>query len=183
MLSDADVRHYRERGYLVVRDVLEPETLARLREVTDEIVASAAEVEDHTDILDLEASHTPENPRVRRIKRPHAAHPFYRELAAHAGVMAALEPLIGANIRLRPAGKINMKSAEFGAPVEWHQDWAFYPHTNQDVLAVGILLDDMDAGQRACALLAGIASGACLRPSQLCRRRRLGRLLRRHRHR
>ena len=38
-----------------------------------------------------------------------------------------------------------MKSGGFGSPVEWHQDWAFYPHTNQDVLAVGILLDDMDA--------------------------------------
>jgi hypothetical protein len=26
-------------------------------------------------------------------------------------------------------GKLNMKSAGYGAPVEWHQDWAFYPHT------------------------------------------------------
>ena len=46
---------------------------------------------------------------------------------------------------MRPAGKINMKSAGFGSPVEWHQDWAFYPHTNQNVLAVGILLDDMNS--------------------------------------
>src|SRR5439155_1663985 len=27
-------------------------------------------------------------------------------------------------------------------PVEWHQDWAFYPHTNDDLLAVGVMLDD-----------------------------------------
>jgi len=26
--------------------------------------------------------------------------------------------------------------------VEWHQDWAFYPHTNDDLLAVGVMLDD-----------------------------------------
>jgi ectoine hydroxylase-related dioxygenase (phytanoyl-CoA dioxygenase family) len=26
--------------------------------------------------------------------------------------------------------------------VEWHQDWAFYPHTNDDLLAIGIYLDD-----------------------------------------
>ncbi len=26
--------------------------------------------------------------------------------------------------------------------MEWHQDWAFYPHTNDDVLALGVLLDD-----------------------------------------
>jgi hypothetical protein len=28
-----------------------------------------------------------------------------------------------------------MKSAGFGAAVEWHQDWAFYPHTNDDLAA------------------------------------------------
>ena len=26
---------------------------------------------------------------------------------------------------------------------EWHQDWAFYPHTNDDLLAVGVAIDDM----------------------------------------
>jgi ectoine hydroxylase-related dioxygenase (phytanoyl-CoA dioxygenase family) len=35
-----------------------------------------------------------------------------------------------------------MKSAQYGSPVEWHQDWAFYPHTNDDILAIGVLLDD-----------------------------------------
>jgi ectoine hydroxylase-related dioxygenase (phytanoyl-CoA dioxygenase family) len=28
--------------------------------------------------------------------------------------------------------------------VYWHQDWAFYPHTNPDLLAVGIMIDDID---------------------------------------
>jgi phytanoyl-CoA hydroxylase len=37
-----------------------------------------------------------------------------------------------------------MKSAVYGSPVEWHQDWAFYPHTNDDLLAIGVMLDDMD---------------------------------------
>src|SRR5262249_50256284 len=27
-------------------------------------------------------------------------------------------------------------------PIEWHQDFAFYPHTNDDLLAVGVALDD-----------------------------------------
>jgi phytanoyl-CoA hydroxylase len=40
--------------------------------------------------------------------------------------------------------KLNMKSAQYGSPVEWHQDWAFYPHTNDDILAIGVLLDDCD---------------------------------------
>ena len=159
VLSDAQIRQYRDDGYVVVADVLEPQVLAELRSVTAEVVAGARDVEDHTDILDLEPSHTRFAPRVRRIKRPHLAHPFYRELAGHAGIMAALEPLIGANIRLRAGGKVNMKSAGYGAPVEWHQDWAFYPHTNQDVLAVGILLDDMEADNGPLLMLAGSHKG------------------------
>ena len=38
---------------------------------------------------------------------------------------------------------MNMKPAGTGSPVEWHQDWAFYPHTNDDILAVGVVIDDM----------------------------------------
>jgi ectoine hydroxylase-related dioxygenase (phytanoyl-CoA dioxygenase family) len=37
-----------------------------------------------------------------------------------------------------------MKAAGYGSPVEWHQGWAFYPHTNDDVLATGLYLDDCD---------------------------------------
>ena len=39
--------------------------------------------------------------------------------------------------------KLNMKSGGFGSPVEWHQDWAFYPHSNDDLLAVGVAIDEM----------------------------------------
>ena len=159
MLTQAQIAQYREDGYVLVEDVLEDDTLGELCRVTDEIVAGARGIEDHTNILDLEASHTPDAPRVRRIKQPHLADPFYRELAAHGGVMAALESLIGENIRLRAGGKINMKSADYGSPVEWHQDWAFYPHTNQDVLAVGILLDDMDADNGPLMVLPGSHKG------------------------
>ena len=54
-----------------------------------------------------------------------------------------LAQLLGPAIR-QHGGKLNMKSAGYGSPVEWHQDWAFYPHTNDDVLATGIYLDDCD---------------------------------------
>ena len=54
-----------------------------------------------------------------------------------------LKKLIGPGLRLH-GSKLNMKSAQYGSPVEWHQDWAFYPHTNDDILAIGVLLDDTD---------------------------------------
>ena len=159
MLNDAQIAQYKEDGYVVVADLLGSDTLDALRTVTEVIVAGAAGIETHTDALDLEESHRPDAPRVRRIKKPHLVHPFYRELAAHPAIMAALTPLIGENIRLRGGGKVNIKAAGYGAPVEWHQDWAFYPHTNQDVLAVGILLDDMDADNGPVLFLPGSHRG------------------------
>ena len=159
MLNESQVAQYREEGYLLVEDVLEPALLAELRAVTDDVVAGAAGLDEHTKVYDLEASHRPDAPRVRRIKSPQFVNSFYWKLAKHPRIMAALEPLIGRNIRLRPGGKLNMKSAAYGAPVEWHQDWAFYPHTNQDVLAVGILLDDMDGDNGPLLMLPGSHKG------------------------
>ena len=155
MLTRDQVERYRREGYVVVEDLVAAETLAELRRVTEEIVATAHGVTSHTNVLDLEPSHTPERPRVRRIKSPHLAHPFYWDMAGHPPVMAAIEPLIGPDIRVRPGGKVNLKSAGYGAPVEWHQDWAFYPHTNDDVLAVGILLDDVDEDNGPMMVLPG----------------------------
>jgi len=80
MISDDEVRAYRRDGVIVVLNVLGPETLAHLRSVVAELVAGAAAVTEHTDVYDLEPGHTPEAPRVRRIKATHKAHPAFDEL-------------------------------------------------------------------------------------------------------
>ena len=159
MLTDQQLDQYASDGYVVVEGALEPETLAELRGVTDTLVASARGATEHTSVLDLDPAHTPEAPKVRRIKHPYFAHPFYRRLAAHEGIMAALTPLIGEHIRLRTGGKVNLKLPGDGAAVEWHQDWAFYPHSNQSVLAVGVLLDDVGADNGPLMVLPGSHRG------------------------
>ena len=143
MISDADVARYHEDGYIVVPDVLTPAQLDALRSECDEVVAGASKVTENDACYDLEATHTPERPRVRRIKDPLAVMPSSWEIGKDPRVLSILERLIGPDIRLQKA-KLNMKSAEYGAPVEWHQDWAFYPHTNDDLLAIGIALDDCE---------------------------------------
>jgi phytanoyl-CoA hydroxylase len=54
-----------------------------------------------------------------------------------------LVPLIGPAIRAQ-GDKLNIKPPAVGSPIEWHQDFAHYPHTNDDLCAVGIALDDSD---------------------------------------
>ena len=162
MLSKQQVEFYHEEGYIVVENVLDKALLIKLREVTDEVAASAKNLTESNDIIDLEPGHNREAPRVRRIKRPHLAHEFYFELCNATCITDLLVPLIGPDIRLRAGGKVNMKSPGFGAPVEWHQDWAFYPHTNDDVLATGILLDDMGSDNGPLLVLPGTHKGPVL---------------------
>jgi phytanoyl-CoA hydroxylase len=143
MISDADVEAYRHDGVIVVPSVLGSNTLAELRAVLADIVAGAAAVTTHTDVYDLEPGHTPEAPRVRRIKAPHTVHRLFDAIVRSPAVLDICTKLIGPGLRLH-GSKLNMKSAQYGSPVEWHQDWAFYPHTNDDILAIGVLLDDTD---------------------------------------
>ena len=140
-VTPEQVAFYHENGFLLIPNLLPAETLQALRDETDRIVSEAAGLTDHDARYDLEDSHTPDDPRVRRLKTPHAHWPFFRELAQHPALMEVVTALIGPNVRLQ-SDKLNMKEAQYGAPVEWHQDWPFYPHTNDDLLAAGVLLDD-----------------------------------------
>ena len=141
MISQADVAFYREHGYVVVPDLVQPAMLARLQRVIDGLVERARAVGANDDVYDLEPSHRPDRPRVRRLKKPHALDPAFDELMRSEPILSVSRQLLGPAVRLY-GSKLNIKAPEYGSPVEWHQDWAFYPHTNDDVLAVGVMLND-----------------------------------------
>src|SRR6266567_2445218 len=142
MLSDAQRAAYDRDGVIVVPDVFSPTEITELRAVTEGFVERAARVSANDEVYDLEDSHSALEPRVRRLKAPHLIDPTYFRASRNAKVVVILKDLWG-SVRF-DTGKLNMKSAGYGAPVEWHQDWAFYPHTNDDLAAVGIMLDDVD---------------------------------------
>ena len=144
VINDAQVEAYRRDGFIIVEDLVPPPDLSAMRQVIAELVAGAAAVDEHTAVYDLEPGHTRADPKVRRIKAPHKVHDVFDALVRSAPVMEVLRRLIGPDLRLHNS-KLNMKSAGYGSPVEWHQDWAFYPHTNDDLLAIGVMLDEMDA--------------------------------------
>jgi len=142
VLSEAQIAFYEAHGYLVLENRIPDHIVAAIRAEVARFEAEAKGLTESNDRLDLEDSHTPDNPRVRRIKLPHTISDVVRELMVTDHVLAPVRDLIGPNVRLHTT-KLNMKSASHGAAIEWHQDFAFYPHTNDDVLAVGVIVDDM----------------------------------------
>jgi phytanoyl-CoA hydroxylase len=136
------IARYRRDGYIVVERLLDALTRARMKQALAELIERSRDVVTHDAVYDLEPGHGPGEPRVRRIKRPHLVHPVFAEFMRSPALVAVLSALLGpSGVRLH-GSKLNLKSPRYGSPVEWHQDWAFYPHTNDDLLAVGVLLDD-----------------------------------------
>lgn len=143
ILADREIAHYREHGYLVMESHVSTEVIAALRKEIARFEEESRSMVSSNERLELEDGHTPEQPRLRRIRLPHTISDVVHKLMLSDAILAPARDLIGPDIRLHTT-KLNMKSAGNGAVIEWHQDYAFYPHTNDDILAIGVIIDDME---------------------------------------
>ena len=73
------------------------------------MVDNARSVAVNDEICDLKESHSPDEPRVRRIKTPHLHHSEYARVARHPKIVEALQDL-WSTVRF-DTGKLNMKPA------------------------------------------------------------------------
>jgi phytanoyl-CoA hydroxylase len=151
MLTPEQIVYYHENGFLTVENVLSEAEVDSLRQVTDEFVEKSRAITENDVMYDLEPNHTADNPRLRRLKNPIEHHEVYDQIIRHESILGIVEQLIGKGLRTN-GNKLNMKPPSKGSAVEWHQDWAFYPHTNDDILAVGIAIDDMTE-ENGCMLM------------------------------
>jgi ectoine hydroxylase-related dioxygenase (phytanoyl-CoA dioxygenase family) len=142
VLTRDQIDFYAENGWLTLERRIPIDAIEDLRAEIARFSEEARGMTESNDRLDLEASHSPDDPRVRRIKLPHTISDVVARLMLSDAVLAPVRDLIGPDVRLHTT-KLNMKSAGYGAAIGWHQDFAFYPHTNDDVLAVGVMIDDM----------------------------------------
>jgi len=143
-LNDAQIKSYQDNGYLVLERHLPDEIIENIRAEIARFEDESRGMQESNDRLELEDGHTSDQPRIRRIRLPHTTSDVMRELMYSDHILAPARDLIGPDLRLHTT-KLNMKSAENGAVVEWHQDYAFYPHTNDDILAIGVIIDDMQS--------------------------------------
>ncbi|NNE78870.1 MAG: phytanoyl-CoA dioxygenase family protein [Silicimonas sp.] len=142
VLTSEQRAFFDETGYLVLENQVPADIITAIRDEIARFEDIARTMTASDDRLDLEDSHTPNDPRLRRIKLPHTQSDVMRDLMYSDHILGPARDLIGPDIRLHTT-KLNMKKAGYGAAVEWHQDYAFYPHTNDDIIAIGVLIDDM----------------------------------------
>ena len=140
-ITPEQVESYHVDGYAAVRSVIDSGTLARLRGTLAELLDKAAALTDSDDVFILEAGHSAADPRLQRVSHPVAVRDVFWQVATSDAVLDCVESLIGPNIRFHHS-KLNFKARRGGVRIGWHQDFAFFPHTNYDVLACGIAIED-----------------------------------------
>lgn len=160
-LSEEQIAAYGDQGFLVLEKRVPIAVIETIRAEVARFEGLARGMTVSDARIDLEDSHRPDAPRIRRVKLPHRHSAAIDALMRSDLVLAPVRDLIGPDLRLRTS-KLNMKSAGFGAAVEWHQDFAFYPHTNDDLLAVGILIDDMTTENGPLMVFPGTHKGPIL---------------------
>jgi len=141
MLNEKQINSYKEKGYVIINDAIPQKKLIKIQKTTSEFVEKSRNIKENNEIYDLSEEHTKDNPKLRRLKNPHMIHKSYEDITKDDCILDIVSQLIGNNLR-RDHTKLNFKAAHGGEAIEWHQDWAFYPHTNDDIVEVGIFLDD-----------------------------------------
>ena len=158
MLTDAQRRTYAEAGWLAVEGVVDAAWLDRLRSVTDEFLDHSRTLTESNVVFDLDAGHSAEEPRLRRLSSPTDLHETYWEFASQSAIVDVACDLLGPDLKFHHS-KLNFKAPHGGEEVKWHQDIQFWPHTNYDLLTVGVFLDAVEPGMGEVGFVPGSHAG------------------------
>jgi len=166
---------FQTSGWVRVPQVVSPRTVAALQSAVSEITAAAAHHRASTDAFDICASHLAaphRRPQLRKIKRPHLWHPSFNAIIDDAGILDVVGALLLDDSRDSPQAGRDSVSIRFqgdkvvvkgpvgrGQPVVCHQDWAFYPHTNDSMCTVSVILCDVTLESGGLAFVPGSHRG------------------------
>ncbi len=158
VLSDAQRTAYREQGWLAVPGLVDSRWLERLRAVTAEFVEQSRALTASNVVFDLDTGHSAAEPRLRRLSSPTDLHPTFWEFASTSAIVDVVVDLIGPDVKFHHS-KLNFKAPRGGEEVKWHQDIQFWPHTNYDLLTVGVFLEDVEPGMGEVGFVPGSHDG------------------------
>ena len=143
VLTAGDIRDYERDGYIFLERLVDTGWVARLREAMQEFIEHSRSLTESNGLFDLEAGHSAETHRLRRLVSPADLHETFWEFASESVIVDVVEDLIGPNIKFHHS-KLNFKEPGGGEEVKWHQDISFWPHTNYTPLTIGVFLGDVE---------------------------------------
>ena len=146
VLNQDERAFYFDQGYIVKERAIGSDWLGRLNTATAALVETTRSMKCSTQTYDLDAGHTAENPRSRRIAYLDDLDPVFWEFCKESPLTDLAADLLGPNVRFREC-MINFKWTGGGQEVKWHQDFPFYPLTNTTVAQFLVCLNDVGPEQ------------------------------------
>ncbi len=134
---------YLSDGYLGAPGLIGEPWLSRLQARMNDYIEESRQADASDKRFDLEPDHCADSPRIRRLNSPTDIDDLFWEFASTGPFVDIAEDLLGPDIKFHHS-KLNFKWGGGGEEVKWHQDIQFWPHTNYDVLTIGVYLDDVD---------------------------------------
>ena len=147
-LSEDQIRYFAEFGYLICPSGIDDSLLKRLDDQVDNWIELSRQHEsnfgttvDGKARFDLEVGHTRATPKLRRVANPVDVSEDFQEVLWDSPMVDMVAQLIGPSIRYHHC-KLNVKLPGMETIVYYHQDHSYDPHTNDDMLAILLMLDD-----------------------------------------
>lgn len=150
MIEQWQVDQYHQQGFLVVEDVLTSEEIAALQHDFDQWVEESrsqsapwGDTQDGRSRFDIESDHTADHPSLRRVSSPNDISAAYRHAALQSRMAQIAGQLIGGSGARYHHSKINSKLPHTATKVEWHQDFLFTPHSNDDIVTALLMVSEV----------------------------------------
>lgn len=158
VLSDEQREFYRTEGYLELPGLVDGKWLDDLRAVSAEFIELSRGTSASNKVLDVEPTHSAEQPKLRRLNSPVDNHETFRRFTLEGPPAQVAMALLGGPVRYHHS-KLNFKWSGGGEEVKWHQDIQFWPHTDFTPLTIGVYLDDVDDEMGPMGVLPGSHRG------------------------
>ena len=158
LLTPEQVDSFRRNGYLAVRRAIDSSLLGELRAAADELLEESRTIESGDRRFELEPDHSRERPRLARANHPVVQREIFWKTASSTELVDRVSALIGDAVKFHHS-KLNWKISGGGSEIGWHQDFAFFPHTNPDLVACGIALDDATTENGCLLVVPGTHAG------------------------
>ena len=150
MIEQWQVDQYHQQGFLVVEHVLTSEEIAALQHDFDQWVEESrsqsapwGNTQDGRSRFDIESDHSADHPSLRRVSSPNDISAAYRHAALQSRMAQIAGQLIGSSGARYHHSKINSKLPHTATKVEWHQDFLFTPHSNDDIVTALLMVSEV----------------------------------------
>ena len=152
-INNKEINHYKKNGFLLKDELISKKDILKLNSLINRIVTKEKKskkkvinqggTQSYNNYHFVFNSNSSKNKEILRLNNPQNNNKLFYNLSRNKKIINIVKKLIGGTVRFH-LGKLNFKlpNKKKGSLVEWHQDFAFYPHTNDDLITVGIYLED-----------------------------------------